>query len=658
MANTHTNNNRIILLTVFFLAFTVVLIRNAWLSDDSYITYRTVDNFIHGYGLTWNTDERVQAYTHPLWMFLISTVYFFTHQMYYTAISLCIAVSLASVLLLATVLNKSTPSALFSIAVLLLSKAFMDYSTSGLENPLTHLLLISFFIIYTKTTNGVRRLFMLSFIASLAAFNRMDTFLLYLPPLLVAFWQLRSKRGLFIGALGFLPFIFWVLFSIFYYGFPFPNTAYAKALSTCISRRALVEQGFYYLFDSLSADPLTLFIISLGILIPFVTRKSGTVPFAAGILCYLIYIIGIGGDFMSGRFLSAPFLSAVGFLSFYYFTAPIPAVTALIVMSVIGFASPHPPLLITSNYDERTTNEKGIADEKGYYYQSSGLLKASREYHLPYHEWVQDGENLRKSNQSVFIEYNIGYIGFYAGPKVHIVDVMGLTDPLLARLPATGWPHIDSRKWALTGLVPDLLTVKSWRIGHFDKLIPEGYFCSLKKGENLIYDKNLALYYDKLSRIVKGKLWDMGRLIEIFKMNSGKYDYLIELYKQNKIKIPEINYAEINRRKTEGTPLSQDDIIFFSGAVQINLGEKYHKQHVEITTSSNQKYRIVYFDGDSRLDAQDIPVKNAADNTLVCNVITIPPEVVTQGYDTIKIKASTEGCDNEHALGHIRFYDS
>ncbi len=47
------------------------------MSDDAYITLRTVDNFINGYGLTWNISERVQAYTHPLWMFLLSIYIFF-----------------------------------------------------------------------------------------------------------------------------------------------------------------------------------------------------------------------------------------------------------------------------------------------------------------------------------------------------------------------------------------------------------------------------------------------------------------------------------------------------------------------------------------------------------------------------------------------------
>ena len=45
-----------------------VLVNTAWLSEDIYITLRVVDNFVNGYGLTWNVAERVQAYTHPLWL--------------------------------------------------------------------------------------------------------------------------------------------------------------------------------------------------------------------------------------------------------------------------------------------------------------------------------------------------------------------------------------------------------------------------------------------------------------------------------------------------------------------------------------------------------------------------------------------------------------
>jgi arabinofuranosyltransferase len=58
----------------------VLSIRRAWISDDAFITFRVIDNFINGYGLTWNPQERVQVYTHPLWMFLMLPLYAITRN--------------------------------------------------------------------------------------------------------------------------------------------------------------------------------------------------------------------------------------------------------------------------------------------------------------------------------------------------------------------------------------------------------------------------------------------------------------------------------------------------------------------------------------------------------------------------------------------------
>ncbi|HEY0840318.1 MAG TPA: hypothetical protein VGD74_09030 [Vulgatibacter sp.] len=67
----------------------------AWVVDDAYITLRSVDNFVHGLGLGWNPDERVQAFTHPLWMFCLSALYFFTRESFLTPLALSYAMLLA-----------------------------------------------------------------------------------------------------------------------------------------------------------------------------------------------------------------------------------------------------------------------------------------------------------------------------------------------------------------------------------------------------------------------------------------------------------------------------------------------------------------------------------------------------------------------------------
>ena len=51
-----------------------LLLRAGWVTEDAYITLRPVDNWVNGFGLRWNPAERVQGYTHPLWMVLLERI--------------------------------------------------------------------------------------------------------------------------------------------------------------------------------------------------------------------------------------------------------------------------------------------------------------------------------------------------------------------------------------------------------------------------------------------------------------------------------------------------------------------------------------------------------------------------------------------------------
>jgi arabinofuranosyltransferase len=82
------------------LVVSVIMIRNAWIVDDAYITFRTVDNVVSGYGLTWNPDERVQSYTHPLWMFVVTLVYLITNELFFSVIILSFVISMAAFIVL------------------------------------------------------------------------------------------------------------------------------------------------------------------------------------------------------------------------------------------------------------------------------------------------------------------------------------------------------------------------------------------------------------------------------------------------------------------------------------------------------------------------------------------------------------------------------
>src|SRR4051794_11216246 len=94
---------------LFFLLFFCVLLKNAWLCEDAFITYRVVDNLAHGLGARWNPLERVQVYTHPLWMLGVSGLYLITRDIVGAAMGLSIGCSLLAVWLLFSRALTSTP---------------------------------------------------------------------------------------------------------------------------------------------------------------------------------------------------------------------------------------------------------------------------------------------------------------------------------------------------------------------------------------------------------------------------------------------------------------------------------------------------------------------------------------------------------------------
>src|SRR5688572_27334029 len=238
----------------------VVIVRCAWVTEDAYIMFRTADNAVNGFGLRWNVAERVQTYTCPLWLLLYLPAYAVTREPYHTCLALQFALTGATLAVLVIGGWRKTAAAT-AVVILWLSasKAFVDYSTSGLENPLSHLLLAAFAVLLLRSDRPTpRRILLLATIASLGAVNRLDSSLLYAPGVLAALWKLPREqrlRGVLMAALGGLPLVLWLAFATFYYGFPFPNTAYAK-LQNGIDRWALAARGLAYLRNSMRWDPL------------------------------------------------------------------------------------------------------------------------------------------------------------------------------------------------------------------------------------------------------------------------------------------------------------------------------------------------------------------------------------------------------------------
>jgi arabinofuranosyltransferase len=491
--------------------FAVLLWRTAWVSDDAFITLRTIDNWWHGYGLRWNVGERVQTYTHPLWLLLLTLPVGLSGSGFFATLALSLLVSSATVWLVAR--ESRWPWTV--LALLSLSPSFVDFCSSGLENPLTHLLLAALAACLLRPLPPRPRFLAVALIAGFAAVNRLDTSLLYLPALIAAWPRAEPRSALRLLATGAAPLILWESFSLVYYGFLLPNTAYAKTSWAHLPLRFQLGLGLDYLYESARADPVAVGLLALAGFLALRERSRAQLALCAGALLYLAYAVWIGGDFMRGRFVSAPVLACALSLSrSEWLASPVRrlrCVAAALGLSLLGIG---PPAATGASFGAGTniqqlTTPHGVRDERAMFFPHDSLLNAARSNpDRDGHPWSGAGHALRKSGKrAVRIVEAIGHLGYYAGPRFHFVDYWAIADPLLARLPPS---------WGYSG--------------HYVRGIPIGYLESLRSDSNLIAHQSLARYYAALRTVIRAPLWSAERWREIVRIQRGEYAPLLDDY--------------------------------------------------------------------------------------------------------------------------------
>ena len=509
--------------------FGAVVLANAWVGEDAYISFRTVDNFVRGYGLRWNIDERVQVYTHPLWVFLNTPLYALTRDVATTVTILGMACSLGAFFLVAR-RHRESPGLLAGAVLLplVLSHSFVLYSTSGFENPLGHLLYAWFAVVYLRLlAGGPVPWGTLVAVASLSATNRLDSVLLFLPPmglLVLTRWRdIRFGRIL----LGSLPLVVWLAFATLYYGFPFPNTGPAK-LQHEIPALEYMAFGWNYVMDLLTHDGIAfgVMVVALGATAVHGAaamksrlrdeRATLLAGFGLGVFLYELYVLRIGGDFLSGRFWTLPLFGSVILVA----ESLVPVADALRTAGRgrrVGFAAAVvaagllltfvPPRL------DLTSREDRIQE------RSHSHLRMTRSFRWePSNYAVRYEERGRKARRAaarsdgpvVRVVPQIGLTGFGAGPHPILIDSHGLGDALIARLP------------------PKQLFIR--RIGHFKRAVPEGYVHARETGSTEQMHPALAEYYEALRKLTSAPVFDSDRLSTLVAFHLGRFDGALAEY--------------------------------------------------------------------------------------------------------------------------------
>ena len=511
---------------ICFLLITIVLIKVGWVGEDSYIGWRMIRNFYEGDGLVWNVGQRIYNFTFPLWLLLNLAAYAFIHNVYLNSIIISLCLTFGAIILFWRKRNSS--QIILFTGAFLGSKAITDYVNSGLENPLTNILLAIFYLLIWQPINRIRFQGMILCL-SLSFLTRPDGILLFLPAMLYAtylYWNTlnidisaKIKNIILVGIVGASPALLWMIFALTYFGFVLPNTYYAK-LEVPITQLELTKKGILYLFYNLQSDPQTLILISLAIIGGIMSKSKRNLFLTAGIVLHLIYILKIGGDYMSGRFLVAPAFLGIMILADLKL-ANVQKIGLALFLFSLGFVSSRPPILSGKDYScapQYISGEwvpgcvdpvSGLADERGYWFRFSNFLLCFSGSGINPYPLAADSKvfNSPKS-RPIRLEYNVGYKGFETPHGEFVFDVFGLCDNVMSRMPSP----LASK------------CVKEWRPGHIPRFIPSGYIESLATGQNKIDNKHLANRFDLFHSIESDPLFSKRRWVNIWRANTEKVD--------------------------------------------------------------------------------------------------------------------------------------
>ncbi len=616
------------------------LIFFAWIGDDAAITLRTVLNFAWGFGPVFNIGERVQAYTHPLWFLLLSLSYLLVGNLLLSAFLLSFLVSLFVALILTHVVAARAWAGFCALGILLTAKSYIDYSASGLENPISHLTLLCAMLLALRAcrlkTAGSYRNFVLS--CSLCYLSRADLALVVAPLALYVTLVVRLPRPSLLKAIvvGALPALAWGAFSLVYYGFPFPNTAYAK-LSTGVSLSDSVRQGLYYFKDSLVTDPVTLATITCGIIVGLLSSPLDR-ALAAGAALYLAYILRIGGDFMSGRFFTVPLIVALAILARNRFGSRWLAAGLLICgVSYI-------PSSVLMNEKQRLLRDHGIADERLFYFPE-------RAFRTQYPEFDEvDGQYsaLAKDSRPTRVMMQCGGLGYNslrAGPKFYFIDQCALADPLLARLPA----------------------LPNARIGHWMRAVPTNYQYSVYANQNALVDEELRRYYDDLRTITRGPLVSLARLMTIVRFLGKKApDFPQGRNPENtQPRTSNLAYEAIDAARLEASPKdggpwdAPENLVIYGHGIEVVFPGPEKLSVIDTSLDGNDLYRFEYFDGAGFRDLFNLGPASAPE---MAQYLVKPPGMGLAHYRrtvpsevpaTTRLRVTPSGGDSNFSIGHL-----
>ena len=384
-------------------------------SDDAYISYRYAHNLARGHGLVFNPGERVEGYSNLLYVLLLTPFFRLARPdaIYPVSVALNLLFAAGAWALFTRLAARRLDAPRAGMAVLLfgLCPALWLWTASGMETPLALMLQIALWLLVDETVSGAAsRPAVLVAVVVVSVLVRADGFVV---PALASIYLLalgRRRQGLVAAAALGVTLAALVGWRLAYYGYPLPNTYYAK-VSGPVGQR-LVQGSLQLLGIALHAGLLPHLAALL-----VAAAAAAKLPGAVGVprvrfevilgLGWLAYWIYVGGDVFAERMLLILFPIGI-LLLLDPALFPLQGRAALALAGVTA-ACALLPLLIDTRF--------GYALDR-------------------YDRWVTVGRYLaqpRHAGRLLAVDA-AGKIPFYS--DLPAVDMLGLNDVHIAHLPA------------------------------------------------------------------------------------------------------------------------------------------------------------------------------------------------------------------------------
>ncbi|WP_115685714.1 hypothetical protein [Corynebacterium senegalense] len=487
-----------------------------WISDDGLIVLRTVRNLLAGNGPVFNAGERVEANTSTLWQYLITLFGWLPgvrleDVAMWLALLLTTAGAVVATRASARFWGTATVVVPFGVILYFALPPARDFATSGLEWGLCLFWLSAWWalLVAWAQPSGRRAAlpvgYFLAFWAGLSWLVRPE-FALYggVTGFVLLAHSPRRWAGILAAALP-VPAAYQI-FRMGYYGLLTPHTAVAK--SAADSEWA---QGFGYAWDFLAPYALwapLIVALAFGVWLLRGERGRSRVIVLLVVGCALVhvlYVLRVGGDFMHARMLLLPLFA----LLLPVLTVPARPATALAAAAAVVWAGVvivrgHP---LPDDLERRSADTLGIVDEREFWTmavrresgnpprhaedflgsklmgnwpdalsesQANGAAqmivgRVSRDpetFAWFYRPRFTSDSDLQELPLTAYL-INLGMTGMNSGLDVRVLDTVGLSTPLAARMPRDPDGRVGHDKhlipeWQVADTATDLDALPDW----------------------------------------------------------------------------------------------------------------------------------------------------------------------------------------------------